>query len=85
MKSGLIKDTTLFRGNLEGKPNIKTDPLSLQMGGIIPRILLWTLLYPLGCRSVAQSCLSLCDPTDYSTPGFPVLHYLPEFAQIHIH
>ena len=24
-------------------------------------------------------------PIDYSTPGFPVLHYLPEFAQIHVH
>ena len=31
------------------------------------------------------SCLTLCDPMDYSTPGFPVLHYLPEFAQIHVH
>ena len=27
----------------------------------------------------------LCDPMDCSTPGFPVLHYLPEFAQTHIH
>ena len=26
--------------------------------------------------SVAQSCLTLCDLLDYSTPGFPVLHYL---------
>ena len=26
--------------------------------------------------SVAKSCLTLCDPMDYSTPGFPVLHYL---------
>ena len=25
------------------------------------------------------------DPMDCSTPGFPVLHYLPEFAQIHVH
>jgi len=31
------------------------------------------------------SCLTLCDPIDYSTPGFPVLHYLPEFAQIHVY
>ena len=30
-----------------------------------------------GCCSVAQSCLSLCDPMDCSTPGFPVLHFLP--------
>ena len=31
--------------------------------------------------SAAQLCLTLCDPMDCSTPGFPVLHYLPEFAQ----
>ena len=29
--------------------------------------------------------LDFCDPMDYSTPGFPVLHYLPEFAYIHVH
>ena len=32
--------------------------------------------------SVTKSCLTLCDPTDYSSPGSSVLHYLPEFAQI---
>ena len=31
--------------------------------------------------SVTQLCLTLCDPMDGSTPGFPVLHPLPEFAQ----
>ena len=31
--------------------------------------------------SVAQSCLTLCDPTDCSTPGFPVHHQLPELTQ----
>ena len=31
--------------------------------------------------SVTQSCPTLCDPMDGSTPGFPVLHHLPEFAQ----
>ena len=36
-------------------------------------------------RSVAQSCPTLCNPKNHSTPGFPVLHYLPEFAQTHIH
>ena len=35
--------------------------------------------------SVAQSCLSLCDPIDRSTPGFPVHHQLPELPQTHIH
>ena len=28
------------------------------------------------CCSVAQSCSTLCDPMDCSTPGFPILHYL---------
>ena len=37
------------------------------------------------CCSVAQLCLAICDPMDCSTPGFPVLHYLPEFAQTHVH
>ena len=32
-----------------------------------------------------KSCPTLCDPMDCSTRGFPVLHYLPEFAQIHNH
>ena len=37
------------------------------------------------CFSVAKSCPSLYNPMDWSTPGFPVLHYLPEFAQTHAH
>ena len=32
--------------------------------------------------SIAESCLTLCDCVDCSTPGFPVLHYLLEFAQL---
>ena len=35
--------------------------------------------------SVAQLCLTLCDPMDCSTPGFPVHHQLLEFAQTHVH
>ena len=35
--------------------------------------------------SVAQSCLTLCDPMNCSTPGLPVHHQLPEFTQTHIH
>ena len=34
---------------------------------------------------VAKPCPTLCDPTDCSTPGFPVHHQLPEFTQTHIH
>ena len=35
------------------------------------------------CCSVAKSCLTFCDPMDCNPPGFPVLHYLLEFAQTH--
>ena len=34
-------------------------------------------------RSVAQSCPTLCDPINHSTPGLPVHHQLPEFTQTH--
>ena len=35
--------------------------------------------------SVAQSCPTLCDPMDCSTPGLPIHHQLPEFIQTHVH
>ena len=44
----------------------------------------------LGCstsdqiRSVAQSCPTLCDPMNHSTPGLPVHHQIPEFTETHI-
>ena len=44
---------------------------------------------PLGIEhqfsSVAQLCLTLCDPMNCSTPGLPVHHQLPEFTQTHVH
>ena len=36
-------------------------------------------------RSVTQSCLTLCDPMDCSTPGLPVHYQLQEFTQTHVH
>ena len=36
------------------------------------------------CWSVTNSCLTLCDPMDCSTPDFPVLHRLLELAQTHV-
>ena len=36
-------------------------------------------------RSVAQSCLTLCNPMDCSTLGLPVHHQLLEFSQTHVH
>ena len=36
------------------------------------------------CSSVTQLCPNFCDPMDCSIPGFPVLHYLLEFAKTHV-
>ena len=43
------------------------------------------LLYYLQFSAVAQSCPTLCDPMNCSTPGLPVHHQLPEFTQTHVH
>jgi len=49
-------------------------------------VLCWTRRPLLNfCCSVAQSCPTLCNPMDCSTPGFPVLHHLLELAQTHVH
>ena len=43
---------------------------------------LGTLQFPLCCCcSVALSCLTFCDPMNFSMPGFSVLHHLPKFTQ----
>ena len=39
----------------------------------------------MSCCSVAKSCPTLCGPIDCSTSGSSPLHYLPEFAQTHVH
>ena len=39
----------------------------------------------LGCCSVGKSCPTFCNHMNWSMPGFSVCHYLPEFAQIHVH
>ena len=36
-------------------------------------------------RSIAQSCLALCDPMNRSTPSFPVRHQHPEFTETQVH
>ena len=49
--------------------------ISLQFHAIVPLVKF---------SSVAQSCPNLCNPMDCSTPGFLVLHQLPELAQTHV-
>src|SRR5574340_193494 len=43
------------------------------------------ILFSVQFGSVAQSCLTLCDPMNRSTTGLPVHHHLPEFTQTHVH
>ena len=45
----------------------------------------WRISLSVQFSSVAQSCPTLCDPMNHSTPGLPVHHQLPEFTQTHVH
>ena len=45
----------------------------------------WSQFFILQFSSVAQSCLTLCDPMDCSMPGLPVHHQLLESTQTHVH
>ena len=45
-------------------------------------LILWIMFQ---FSSVTQSCLTLCDPMNRSTPGLPVHHQLPESTQTHVH
>ena len=46
--------------------------------------IIYTFVY-ISVSSVAQSCLTLCNPMDSSTPDLPVHHQLPELAQTYVH
>ena len=46
---------------------------------------IYIMEYSVWFSSVAQSCPTLCDPINHSTPGLPVHHQLPEFTQTHVH
>ena len=57
-------------------------------GGALPLSMKQTGLHVnsiTGVSSVAQFCLTLCNPIDCSTPGFPVHYQLLELAQNHVH
>ena len=45
---------------------------------------IWPTLLVIQFSSVAQWCLTLCDPMKLSTPGLPVHHQHPEFTQTHV-
>ena len=58
----------------------------LEISTLFPKQLEYSSpLFSFSLSSVAQSCLTLCDPMDCSMPGFSVLHNVPEFDQAHVH
>ena len=67
-------------GILVTRPGIKPTPLTMEA---------WSLNHwatsSVQFSSVAQSCPTLCDPMNCSTPGLPVYHHLLEFTQTHVH
>ena len=69
--SSCILSNLLFLGDLSPTVSSPPDPAG-QYGS------------PVQFSSV-QSCLTLCDPMNCSTPGLPVHHQLPEFTQTHVH
>ena len=48
-------------------------------------IKMWYTQWNIQFSSVTQSCPTLCNPMNYSTPGLPVHHQLLEFTQTHVH
>ena len=71
---------------LSGKIPWTEEPSGLQsMGSQRIRHNLATKHISVQFSSVAQSCLTLCDPMDCSTPGLPVHHQPLEFTPTHVH
>ena len=83
---GVTQSQTLLKwlsssSNLDGAPatsgslhGLHTFKITSHMPSLFSRL-----------SSVTQSCLTPWDPMDYSTPGFPVHHQLPELIQSHVH
>ena len=76
--------------NTEIKPRsltLQADSLPLsRLGSPISALQYWAnYRRSVQFSSVAQSCPTLCDPMNHSTPGLPVHHQLLEFTQTHIH
>ena len=57
----------------------------LQFEYLFPTFVFLFLLILVQFSSFAQSCTTLCDSMNRSTPGLPVHHHLPEFIRTHVH
>ena len=75
--------------NQETKDEPQTN-VSYKIRQIIIKIMEYTHIHihpfsSVQFSSVAQSCLNLCDPMDYSMPDLPVHDQLPELTQTHVY
>ena len=71
-------------------PNLGILPMSLMSPTLVQGCFIisftWEALpSSIQFSSDAKSCLTICNPMDWSMPGFPVHHHLPKFTQTHVH
>ena len=83
-------DTTIMAGSKELKRLLmkvkeKSEKVGLKLNIQKTKIMVSDPIRSDQISSVAQSCPTLCDPMNRSTPGLPVHHQLPEFTQTHVH
>ena len=81
-------DTTLMAESeeeLKMKVKEESEKVGLKLNIEKTKIVASSPISSVQFSSVAQSCPTLCDPMNRSTPGLPVHHQLPEFTQTHLH
>ena len=79
------KTTALIRQTFVGKVMSLLFSLVITFLPRSKRLWMWTIDFSVRFSSLSQSCSTLCDPMNCSTPGFSVYHQLPELAQTHVH
>ena len=77
MRKLYIVSKTRARADCGSDPELLTEKFRLKLKKVGKN----TRPFRYCCYSVVKSYLALCDPVNCSTSGFPVLHYLQEFAQ----
>ena len=76
----------MFKPNLLDYSSFSLDDVLLAITELLRGGKFTTLFFTLvQFSSAAQLCLTLYDPMECSTPGFPVQHHFPEIAQTHAH
>ena len=76
-----IKNFCSVKDTIKRMRSYKLGEKHLQKSHLIKK----TVIQNIQIRSVTQSCPTLCDPMNHSTPGLPVHHQLPAFTQTHVH